>query len=77
MLLVYIAAGAFALALGSYAFGTMIDVTRTTHASETPKDRLPIWERTLLDCDFGPSPHTNGPARTISVTDRLRLKDDD
>jgi hypothetical protein len=77
MLLVYVAAGALFLALGSYVYGTMIDATRTTHASDTPKDRLPIWERILLDCDFGPSPHTNGPARTIPVDEKLRLTLDD
>ena len=75
--MVYVAAGAFFLALGSYVYGALIDVSRTTHASHTPKDELPIWERVLLDCDFGPSPHTNGPARTIPVTERLRLMSDD
>lgn len=70
LLLVVASAGALFLALVSYLYGKYIEDRhggrRGMRAIESSND---VWMLGLLSCDFGPSPHTNGPARTLPFPD--------
>jgi hypothetical protein len=78
LLIIYATAGAFILAFVSYFYGKYSEAIsgrrRDRGGANVAND---VWMLGLLSCDFGPSPYTNGPARSLPFpkeSERLALR---
>ncbi len=78
MLLVIASMGALSLAIASYLYGKYAEGrhngSRNRDSTSASND---VWMLGLLSCDFGPSPHNNGPARSLPFpkkSERLALR---
>ncbi|MHA2141786.1 MAG: hypothetical protein ACXADC_06975 [Candidatus Thorarchaeota archaeon] len=65
MLLIYASAGAFSLALMFYLYGRLTEGGHGKNRGRSTSTTNDVWMLGLLSCDFGPSPYTNGPARSL------------
>ena len=73
MLLVVASAGALFLAMVSYLYGKYVeDRHGGRYGGGVNNSSNDVWMLGLLSCDFGPSPHTNGPARTLPFPDQSK-----